>query len=119
MAGQHKGHTKGFRALSFAEQAKSITATINNLQAAIEQHAEHSSRRAETIEKCLAQIDGLRQRLRTISCSGMPIPIQGKRFPVSKSCLEYTSGARAWRTPSVRPTSRWTSLRRPRDAGLR
>ena len=64
MAGRHKGNTKEFRALSFAEQAKSITATINNLQAAIEHHVEHSPRRLETIEKCLAQVDRLRQRLR-------------------------------------------------------
>ena len=36
MAGRHKGDTKEFCALTFAEQAKSITATINDLQAAIE-----------------------------------------------------------------------------------
>jgi hypothetical protein len=30
MAGRHKGHTKEFRALTFAEQAKSITTAINN-----------------------------------------------------------------------------------------
>ena len=64
MAAQYKGHTKEFRALSFAEQAKSITATINNLQAAIEHHVDHFPRRPETIEKCLAQVDRLRQRLR-------------------------------------------------------
>jgi hypothetical protein len=63
MAGRHKGDTKEFRELSFAEQAKSITATINNLQVAIEHHVEHSPRRPETIEKCLAQVDRLRQRL--------------------------------------------------------
>ena len=66
MAGWQKGDTKEFRALSFAEQAKSITATINNLQAAIELHAEHSPRPLETIEKCFPQIDRLRQRLTTI-----------------------------------------------------
>ena len=64
MAGRHTRDTKEFRAPSFAEQAKSITATINNLQAAIEYHAEHSPRRLETIETCLAQVDRLRQRLR-------------------------------------------------------
>ena len=42
MAGRHKGDTREFRALSFAEQARSITAAINNLQAAIEHHADHS-----------------------------------------------------------------------------
>lgn len=64
MAGRHKGDTKEFRELSFAEQAKSITATINNLQAAIEHHVEHSPRRLETIEKCLAQVNRLVHRLR-------------------------------------------------------
>ena len=64
MVGRHKGDTKEFRALSFAEQAKSINATINNLQEAIEHHVEHSPRRLETIEKCLAQVDRLRLRLR-------------------------------------------------------
>src|SRR4051794_34699458 len=64
MAGRHEGDTKGFRALAFAEQAKSITATINDLQAAIEHHVEHSPRRLETIEECLAQVDRLSQQLR-------------------------------------------------------
>src|SRR3954447_26009778 len=63
MAGRHKGNNKEFRELSFAEQAKSITATINNLQAAIKHHVEHSPRRPETIETCLAQVDRFRQRL--------------------------------------------------------
>ena len=63
MAGRHKGDTKEFRELTFAEQAKSITATVNNLQAAIEHHIAHSPRRQEAIEKCLAQVDRLRQRL--------------------------------------------------------
>ena len=64
MAVRHQGDTKEFRELSFAEQAKSITATIKNLQAAIEHHVEHSPCRSETIEKCLAQIERLGQRLR-------------------------------------------------------
>jgi len=63
MAGRHKGGTKEFRELTFAEQAKSITATINNLQTAIEHHVEHSPRRMETIEKCLAQVDRLSRQL--------------------------------------------------------
>ena len=50
MAGRHQGDTKEFRDLSFAEQAKSITATINDLQAAIEYHVAHSPRRSEAIE---------------------------------------------------------------------
>jgi predicted Zn-dependent protease len=64
MAGRRQGDTKEFRELSFAEQAKSITATINNLQAAIEHHVAHSPRRLETIEKCLAQVERLGRRLR-------------------------------------------------------
>jgi len=64
MAGRHKGDTKEFRELTFAEQAKSIAATINNLQAAIEHHVEHSPHRTNTIEKCLAQVDRLSRRLR-------------------------------------------------------
>jgi hypothetical protein len=64
MAGRQKGNTKEFRELNFAEQAKSITAMINNLEAAIEHHVGHSPRRLETIGKCLAQVDRLRQRLR-------------------------------------------------------
>ena len=63
MAGRHEGDTKEFRELTFAEQARSITATIDNLQAAIEHHIAHSPRRQETTEKCLAQVDRLRQRL--------------------------------------------------------
>jgi hypothetical protein len=64
MAGQHKGNTTEFGALSFVEQAKSITEAINSLQVAIEHHVEHSPRRLETIETCLAQVDRLRVRLR-------------------------------------------------------
>jgi hypothetical protein len=64
MARRHKSDTRDFRELSFGEQAKSITATINNLQAAIEHHVEHSPSRLETVEKCLAQIERLGKRLR-------------------------------------------------------
>jgi len=70
MAGRHKVDTKEFRELTFAEQAKSITATINNLQAAIEHHVENSPRRQETIEKCLGQVDRLRQRMQSAYVSG-------------------------------------------------
>jgi hypothetical protein len=66
MAGRHKGDTQEFRELTFAEQARSITATINNLQAAIEHHVEHSPRRQETVAKCWAQVDRLRQRMEAV-----------------------------------------------------
>ncbi len=65
MAGRHNGDTKEFRDLSFADQAKSITATINDLQAVIAHHIEHSPQQMETIDKCLAQVNRLRQRLRS------------------------------------------------------
>ena len=60
----HKGDTKEFHELSFAEQARFIAATISDLQAAIEHHVEHSAHRSETIEMCLAQVDRLGRRLR-------------------------------------------------------
>lgn len=59
----HKGDTKRFDELSFAEQAKTITAEINNLQAAISHHIAHS-RSAATKTKCLAQVARLLARLR-------------------------------------------------------
>jgi hypothetical protein len=65
MAKRHKGDTKEFHELTFAEQAKSISAKIINLEAAIEHHIDHSSRMPATITKCLAQVDRLRQRLQT------------------------------------------------------
>lgn len=64
MPRRHNGDTEEFRELSFAEQARSIAAAIDNLQAAIEHHVEHSAHRTETVEKCLAQIDRLSHRLR-------------------------------------------------------
>jgi hypothetical protein len=77
MAGRHKGDTKEFRELTFAEQAKSITTTINNLQAAIEHHVEHSPRRQETIEKCMAQVDRLRQRMQAAYVPRGAQPVSG------------------------------------------
>src|SRR5689334_14622660 len=62
----HKRRTKEFRDLTFAEQAKSITAEINNLQSAIKHHVHHSPRPApQTRDKCLRQIDRLLGRLRS------------------------------------------------------
>jgi hypothetical protein len=62
---EHKNHTKTFGELSFQEQAKSITATINNLQAAINHHINNSSIniRNQTRAKCLKQINRLMGRL--------------------------------------------------------
>ena len=63
MAGRHKGNTTGFGDETFAEQAKTITASINNLQAAIRRHIVDSPRRQQTTVKCLAQIQRLLGRL--------------------------------------------------------
>lgn len=62
---EHKDHTRTFSELTFQEQAKSITATINNLQRAINYHIRNSSssRRNQTRNKCLKQINRLMGRL--------------------------------------------------------
>ena len=104
MAGRHKGDTKEFRELTFAEQAKSITATINNLQAAIEHHVEHSPRRTETIEKCLAQIDRLGQRLRDLLSTGSPSRLGSGALPVEDLPRVHV-GSPACADQGRRPTS--------------
>jgi hypothetical protein len=50
---RHKGDTRTFGELTYEEQAKSITASINNLQNAIMHHIKHAaaSRRDQTREK--------------------------------------------------------------------
>jgi hypothetical protein len=60
---EHKNHSKDFNELNFSEQAKSITATINNLQRAIQFHIRNSSKPDETLRKCLAQINRLMGRI--------------------------------------------------------
>jgi len=86
MAGRHKGNTKEFRELNFAEQAKSITATINNLLAAIEHHVGHSPRRLETIGKCLAQVDRSGSDCGIHTINRVPRPVLGKRLPAWRRC---------------------------------
>ena len=49
----HQKDTKGFGELTYAEQAHSITAMLNNIQAAIEHHVQHSPQRKETTDKCI------------------------------------------------------------------
>ena len=63
MAGRHKGDTKEFGELDFAEQAKSLSAQIMNLQAAIDHHIKHSNR-ADTANKCKGQVERLLDRLK-------------------------------------------------------
>jgi hypothetical protein len=59
----HKGDTKGFSELTFAEQAKSITASINNLQSALVHHVQHAPNPKAARKKCLRQIHRLAGRL--------------------------------------------------------
>ena len=62
---RHKGDTKTFAELTYEEQAKSITASINNLQNAIVHHIQHAParRRSETKAKCLGQVTRFLGRL--------------------------------------------------------
>lgn len=61
----HSGDTQEFGDLSFAQQASSVTAMLNNIQAAIEHHVRHSPHRQETADKCVAQVERLLERLRS------------------------------------------------------
>jgi hypothetical protein len=59
----HKGNTKIFSELTFDEQTKSITAMINNLNNAIQHHAQHASDPGGTRKKCMLQVNRLLGRL--------------------------------------------------------
>ncbi len=64
MAGRHKNDTAEFRELTFAEQAKSISATIMNIEAAIDYHINSAgSKGKDTSDKCKTQIERLLNRL--------------------------------------------------------
>jgi hypothetical protein len=55
----HKNRTKDFAELTFSEQAKSITATINNLSNAIRHHVQNApnkKKRCDTKKKCINQV---------------------------------------------------------------
>ena len=54
-----------FQDLSFSEQANTIMATLDTLRVEIEHHVESSLRREETLQECLAEVDRLRDRLRS------------------------------------------------------
>jgi len=62
---EHKNHTKTFRELTYQEQAKSISATVINLQRAINLHIRNANqnRQNETRIKCLRQINRFMGRL--------------------------------------------------------
>ena len=59
----HKDNTKDFGQLSSAEQARSITAMINNLNNAIQHHASHSADPVAAKRKCVKQVHRLLGRL--------------------------------------------------------
>ena len=62
----HSGDTKEFGELSYAQQASSITAMLNNIEAAIEHHARHSPHGSGAAgAKCVAQVERLLARLRS------------------------------------------------------
>jgi hypothetical protein len=52
---RHKKDTKEFKDETFAEQAKTSTATLNNPFNAIKHHVDHSLDRARTRRKCVDQ----------------------------------------------------------------
>lgn len=54
----HKNGTKDFREETYAEQAKSITAEINNLKAAIDYHIQYApdDKKAYVKNKCRNQL---------------------------------------------------------------
>jgi hypothetical protein len=65
---EHKFHTKTFEELSYAEQEKSITATINNLSNAIRAHVRRAFTKAEkspneVLLKCIGQCSRMVARL--------------------------------------------------------
>jgi len=60
----HQKDTKTFSELTYAEQAWSINASINNLEASVDHHVSHSTKPSETSKKCIEQIDRFLARLR-------------------------------------------------------
>jgi hypothetical protein len=53
---RHKCDTKTFAELTFEEQARSITAMLNNVNNAIRHHIDHAPNRAQTRQKCVGQV---------------------------------------------------------------
>jgi len=99
----HKNHTKDFADLTFSEQAKSITASINNLQNSITHHIEHSPKPDETRKKCLQQMHRCIGRLieRTlvlmlllalIGCGGGASPESSARSQLESKLDVWISG---------------------------
>lgn len=63
---RHKNDTREFGEETFAEQSKTITASINNLFNAIQHHVDHSIRRPRTRQKCIDQVQRLLNRVNQI-----------------------------------------------------
>jgi hypothetical protein len=61
MGRRHQGDTKTFDELDAAEQARSISASIMDLENAIANHVSHGK---GTSAKCIAQIERLLERLK-------------------------------------------------------
>ena len=59
----HKQDTKTFPELSFADQARSINAMINNLANCMKHHSRHSRSPVATRQKCINQVQRLLGRL--------------------------------------------------------
>ena len=60
---RHQADQKTFAELSFTEQAKSITAMLNNIGRAIERHVRSSQHPNETRRKCINQVSRLITRI--------------------------------------------------------
>jgi len=93
----HKNHTKDFGNLTFAEQAKSITASINNLQNSITHHIEHSQNPDKTRKKCLQQMNRCFGRLieRTLILM-LLFTLTGCDSPESSARSQLESKLDAW-----------------------
>ncbi len=60
---EHQNHSKTFRELTFEEQAKSLTAQINNLSTQIKVHVVNSKTTNDTLLKCIGQLSRLIDKL--------------------------------------------------------
>jgi hypothetical protein len=66
----HQGGTKAFKDLTYKEQALSINGSIANLEKAIRYHGhfggvEAGREELEILAKCVGQVEGLLERLRS------------------------------------------------------
>jgi hypothetical protein len=60
---RHKRDTLTFDQLSFADQAKSISAQVANVERAIRRHARHDRATDKTLPKCVRQVERMWRRL--------------------------------------------------------